>query len=1345
MRIDRARLLVSLSQFVTADSGVVVGSPGVGKSYLLGELGSVLDARGATYLFLMIDTLGEVTEAELREELGYGGTDLIASLAATARHEEKGLLIIDGYDAARNERTQKNALELIRRARLELRDSWNVIVSVRTYDARKSPELLDLFGQGGGGAGRSDPGIPCRHFVIPEFDDQELGQLRSTSPDLSTILDTATGEFKSLLRTPFHLWLLEKLLPGLGNLEQLAQIRSEVQLLRLFWQRRVADGPRAFDREAILHRLVKEMVAHRSLSVSRANVYDPQLGDSWLDLLSREVLVEAASSAQRVRFRHNILFDYAVSVLVLDDQPDSLLRFLAEDRSRQLFLRPSLVYFFARLWHEGRDAFWTNYHSVLGSPEASVRLVGHLLPPTVVVQEARVIEDLTPLLNTLRTNVTQGPEAILRLLRAIQAWNTPCGVLWLDFFAQVVPHLQWSFAWDLGLIAFRFLEEMKTRPSTQNFSQLGSIARTILKWIWAEKEKNKESRCDAIAAQFGVPLVAQTYRTDAGASRELLEPILAVTKEPDFSIQLVYRVVQYIGDIAPIDPAFTERLYLLVFSTEVRSDARTLMGGGPVFRMTSTRRQDFQMCQYLLLEYFRSYIKLAPVLAFRTAIRCVDQFVEAHHVRRHLNAGFSVADVTKPFAFRGGTAHDMQDSSFIWDRGPDHYEPTQMGDDLRSAIGELAQDPDAISTLNAVLNLFRDEARSGFLWRRLLAVITEHPDHFIDEAYELCLAEPLLTGPDTLYEIGQMLSVFAGKFSMRQRGAIERAIIALVTAVPDDGSREGRTRVRNRLLAQISSDLLVTDEAKAIRADLESTQSLPDNRPLVTMTGGATAFTEEMWLTERGVDLALPVNKELRQAADELVQALGSTRRDQATRDSVEAAYPKAVWLDELLQQDLVDDTTLIASCLTKLAQFANCVVVAIEDRSAEITLFARRILLRCAAHPLPEAEPDMDEKYTSPVWGDSPRSEAAQGLPFLLSRGADPEILEAVRGLANDPVPSIRYLLTHDLSRISQVFPGEFWQLLEEIARRDKNVVVLQGVCESLWWLTGRNEEKAAIVLAALTPRIIEGPDHAELARLFMALTMWLCIVRKHPWAVGLSSQLMNDSVRYSKSLSRATNAAIPFVTASKVGGDEEIAVESAIEWLLRSVDAAEKGLVAISGMKERPAEPEDADLPARNLYSVMDQLVTQMYFALDSKPNARRGVGNEPTAEQRVQLYWRVKPLLKRVLRFAQTPETGILAGPTAYRFMEILNAVLPLDPEGVIEMAWEVVIAGRPHGFNLDSLAIEQVVKITESILADYRLQARADTALGQILEIIEIFSETGWPQALRLVWRLDEVYR
>jgi hypothetical protein len=1345
MRIDRATLLADLNHFVMADSGVIVGGPGVGKSYLLGELGEQLDAQGTPYLFLMIDTLGEVTEADLRHELGYEGTDLIASLAGTDLFEEIGILIIDGYDAARNERSQKNALELIRRARQELRGKWNVAVSVRTYDARKSPELLDLFGKGVVDSGPTDPAIPCRHFLIPALDDQDLNQLRTASPELSKVLDAATGDFKILLRTPFNLWLLEKLLPALGDLEQLVPIRSEVQLLRLFWQRRVADGSRGIDREVILRRILKEMVAARSLSVIRTEVYDAALNNSWQDLLSREVLVETSSSAQRVRFRHNILFDYAVSILLLDDQPDSLLRFLAEDRSRQLFLRPSLVYFFARLWHGDRAAFWSNYHGVLASPEASIRLLGQLLPPTVVVQEARGLQDLTPLLETLKTDATHGSEAILRLVRAMQAWNVRCSPLWLDFFAELVLHLRWVFAWDFGYIVFGFFEEIKRAPSDASFNRIGTIARAMLLWIWAERNKTKASRWDAIAAQFGIPLVAQTYRTDPGASRQLLEPILAVTEEPDFSIQLIHRIAQYIGDIAPSDPAFTERFYLLVFSTAVRSEEKTLMGGGPVFSMTSTRRQDFQMCQYLLLEYFRIYLKLAPVLAARAALRCVDPFVEENHVRRHLNEGFSIADVITQFAFRGGTAQYMRDSSFIWDRGPDPYEPTQMADDVRRAIGEFAETPEAAATLNAVLDLFRDEVRSAFLWRRLIGAATDHPDRFVNEAYEMSLAEPLLVGPDTVYEMGQLLAVFSGKFSVQQREAVENCIVTL-PETSDEEYREGRTRVRDRLLAQIPSELLATDEAKAIRAELEATQSLPENRPLVTMSVGARAFTEDMWLAGQGVDLAVPVNKELRQAADDLIEALGSTRRDQATREKVEAAYPSAVRLENLLAADQVDDITLKGNSLTKLAQFANSAIVALEGRTAEIIVFARRVLLLCAKDRLPEAAPDMDQTYTSPVWADTPRNEAAQGLPFLLSRGADAEILDAVRLLACDPVPSVRYLLICELWRISEVVPDEFWPLLQDIASRDGNAVVLQGVAESLWQVTGRNEDKAAAVLDELTPRVLDGPDHSELARIFMALTMWLCIVQKHPWAVSLSARLLNEPVKYSKALSRATTAALPFVKPSKTGDKEENeTLDRAIEWLLKAVEAAESGLVAISKAPDPAANAKDEDSPARALYSVMDQLALHLYFALDSKPNVRQGVGAVPTADSRVQLYWRVKPLLKTILRFARTPETGVLAGPTAHRFMQILNGVLALDPAGVIEMAWEVVVSGRPHGFNLDSLAIEEVVKITESILADYRLEARANATLGQILEILEIFSETGWPQALRLVWRLDEVYR
>ena len=83
--------------------------------------------------------------------------------------------------------------------------------------------------------------------------------------------------------------------------------------------------------------------------------------------------------------------------------------------------------------------------------------------------------------------------------------------------------------------------------------------------------------------------------------------------------------------------------------------------------------------------------------------------------------------------------------------------------------------------------------------------------------------------------------------------------------------------------------------------------------------------------------------------------------------------------------------------------------------------------------------------------------------------------------------------------------------------------------------------------------------------------------------------------------------NATIPFVKPNKMGGDEDHSVESAIGWLFQSVEAAERGLIAIRGKFLFKSAGED--LSARNLYSVMDQLVTQMCLS--------RSIQNRVSAE--------------------------------------------------------------------------------------------------------------------------------
>ena len=102
-------------------------------------------------------------------------------------------------------------------------------------------------------------------------------------------------------------------------------------------------------------------------------------------------------------------------------------------------------------------------------------------------------------------------------------------------------------------------------------------------------------------------------------------------------------------------------------------------------------------------------------------------------------------------------------------------------------------------------------------------------------------------------------------------------------------------------------------------------------------------------------------------------------------------------------------------------------------------------------------------------------------------------------------------------------------------------------------------------------------------------------------------------------------------------------------------------------------------------------------------------------------------------------------MMFAPTAHHFVQLLNGVLRYDPQGVLHLAAGVAKSSEPFGYNLDSMAAGDVVKLVESILADFRDKVRDGESLQDLLDLLDIFAKTGWPDALRLVWRLDEVFR
>ena len=127
------------------------------------------------------------------------------------------------------------------------------------------------------------------------------------------------------------------------------------------------------------------------------------------------------------------------------------------------------------------------------------------------------------------------------------------------------------------------------------------------------------------------------------------------------------------------------------------------------------------------------------------------------------------------------------------------------------------------------------------------------------------------------------------------------------------------------------------------------------------------------------------------------------------------------------------------------------------------------------------------------------------------------------------------------------------------------------------------------------------------------------------------------------------------------------------------------------------------------------------------------------------RKKYFYDILPILEKIIDFGKQSDTGMLLAPTAHRFMELLNGVLSCEPLLVLRMAADVVSCSKRYGYNLDSMAMSEAAKLVESILADYRENVQESVAITNLLELLDAFVEAGWPEALNLVWRLDEIYR
>lgn len=1334
MKINRHRLIADLTSFACAGNGLVIGPPGVGKSYALADLREVLKQSGITHLIIPVESLGQATDADVKALLRRDGDFVELLRSAVSDRTRPAILIFDGFDAARSEADRAGVFQLIRRAVTELKGQWHTIVSVRTFDAKKSRRLLQYF-PWRDETGRTDS-LSCRHFVIPQLTDEELAQAFDQIAGLRQLNSGGTKEFQTLLTNPFNLWLVEKVLNAGAHSEEFSHITSEVQLLEMYWKHRVRDVPNPEIREFILKQTAQTMVNDNTLMARRDKVYHPSMQAAWESLLSDEILYEVPEREAHIAFTHNILFDFAASVYLLEPEPKKFAQFVAGDVARPLFLRPSLVYHFTRLWHFDRDSFWRNFWTIVQREEINLRQIIRIALPAVVVNEAQTAKDLQPFLQRLIGKEPFANEAVALLLQALRVLQSQKGDLWGEFIEAAGQHLNPKFAWDAGILATRILDANE-KASPETISKIGNFGRSLLFWAWnSRSEKEKGAWFDRLAAFVAIPLVAKTYHTDKDAARRLLKAVVDVVGTPNFPIDCIYCLTNEIGHLVSHDPDFVGIVYERVFAYQEESTEATTKGG-PVLSFSMTRRDDYGMCRYSLIKAFPQFLAANPAAALRCGLRAVQAYVIRDHLVGYLKNGTNhktLVDLIEKFPLRGSTASYIEDRSAIWDQTEYPDQELEIADQIFSWISEASKREDS-EKIKLFLSVFQSEAKLAFLWSRLLRVAAIATVNLAPELWELAKSNPVLTGNDCLLTLGSFLEKASGQFTKDERAEIESAILAIANEDVSENTPH-LTHRRDRLIARIPKDLLVSPAALALRHSLETTSGLPPNTPIFKISSGFRSYSEEDFLREQGANTQSPANRKI----CELFKPLKEWNEKNKDESTVDSLLPTVSALREALRT-IDADESVVSAGWTHLAGFASDALLRTETAESERFKILRSIVLEASVHPEPIPDPHYDKNWSSATWSPKPRNDAAEALPWLTHFGVDKQVITAIQKLATDPVPSVRFLLMCEIWRLLENCPEVMWEILDELADKESNGVVLQGITVSLWQLISRAKERSLPLIAKLLERTGDDADNEEKAQSHLVSMVTDYAVWDHnTWALQTIAAWRSEPVKKAAQLAVSGRRLVEYLAP----GQPAVNLKRAGDLLLMHLEVAAQGLALLQNDSAKVSKDE-VQAKWRMLYGIIDSAVTRIYFAADIDPNLRERKEHPLDDSTRHGFFLDVKPVLEKILELSKAPKTGTLLAPTAHHFMELLNGVLPYDPPLVLRIAADVVTCSQRYNYNLDSMAMGQVVKLVESILTDYRDKVQGEESITRLLELLDAFVAAGWPEALNLVWRLDEIYR
>lgn len=384
--------------------------------------------------------------------------------------------------------------------------------------------------------------------------------------------------------------------------------------------------------------------------------------------------------------------------------------------------------------------------------------------------------------------------------------------------------------------------------------------------------------------------------------------------------------------------------------------------------------------------------------------------------------------------------------------------------------------------------------------------------------------------------------------------------------------------------------------------------------------------------------------------------------------------------------------------------------------------------------------------------WGNlSVRVYAAEAWVTLASRFAEerPEIVDRIEAILQDDEPAVRLQAARNLQVICKAAPDRMWSMGKRIASSECDEQILTSyLSHAVRRFSHAEPERCERILTEAKNRLSEfsdedgSGDHLQeclggwAAQLHAAQGRQIARAWIEEWAA--------DPQRFQEALNAYTSslrgALFGRYAADATQGDRDMCDRAqeglkAILWPALTISAKERAvLMSATTHEEKKAAGERYSAAEHVIYHAMMQL----YFGAGARAEDKEdGPGlNNPDAKSRFLAdYAAILGLLQQ----SREPRT-------LYYLIELYEHLIPGDPVTVFT-AIHVILTGvgAEEGYHYESLGNTAVVKVVKRYIADHRSIFDDPKRRAMLVEVLQLFSEVGWTDALRLLYDLPDLLR